>query len=511
MTPCWQLLVAAPCLVVLALAVTKPAALMAELATLTHAARTVAVVAAAVSMAGYAYTLRIARRLRSAQDGSTHQRWVDSLTGLPNRHALVDRLAHATAPNGTSIGLVLVDLDRFKDINNSVGHDQGDEILAQVASRLRDEFGEHGFVARAGSDEFAILLPIVRGAAHAGQVAHRVHDLFGAPFMAGDVELHIDGSVGVAHAADGSVLMHRADVAMHAAKTHRLGVSTYCEDQDSSSLVRLVLLSDLHHALTRTDELALHYQPKVDLTTGAIVGVEALMRWRHPTRGMVSPGLFVPLAEQTGLINDLTRFALRTAIAQVAAWRAAGFSLPVAVNLSALDVTTFAVVDAIESLLTQHDVPAELLEVEVTETALVADPSQMLPVLNRLGEMGVRVSIDDFGTGTTSISQLRTLQFAHLKIDQVFVADMRNSPDQAGPERVVKVMVDLAHSFDLLVIAEGVEDPSTAARLAALGVDQAQGFLYSRAVPASQVPHLRVGAVPAQRRSGRPLPAALAS
>ncbi|NHT19137.1 EAL domain-containing protein [Cellulomonas sp. IC4_254] len=418
---------------------------------------------------------------------------LDSLTGLPNRRMLGDKLERAIAEaeeSGTIVGLALLDVDRFKDINDSLGHDRGDELLEQVAQRLRGALREQDLVARLGGDEFAIVLTDVRSVADADAAARRVRQLFVPPFMLGDLALHVDTSIGVAclpdHAEDASSLMRMADVAMYTAKTHRLGVSVYSPEEDDSSPARLVLLGDLHRALGVDDELELHYQPKIDLRTGRTVGLEALMRWRHPTRGMLPPDLFVPLAEQSGLIHDLTRYALRVAVAQLAAWRVQGDPVPVAVNLSAHDVTSHAVVEVIEDLLARHEVAPALLEVEITETALVSDPSRVVPVLQRLGDAGVRVSIDDFGIGNTSISQLRDLPVHGLKIDRLFVADLSTS-GREGSEVIVKAMVDLAHSFGLQVVAEGVEDTGTAELLRRLTVDQAQGYLYSPAVAADRL------------------------
>jgi diguanylate cyclase (GGDEF)-like protein len=434
------------------------------------------------------------RRLQSSALENARLALLDSLTGLPNRRMLADRLGRAIAEHaetGSTDGLALLDVDRFKDINDSLGHDRGDELLEQVAARLRGALREDDMVARLGGDEFAILLPDVRSVADADAAARRVRQLFVPPFMLGDLALHVDTSIGVAclpdHADDASSLMRMADVAMYTAKTHRLGVSVYSPEEDDSSPARLVLLGDLHRALSVEDELELHYQPKIDLRTGRTVGLEALMRWRHPTRGMLPPDLFVPLAEQSGLIHDLTRYALGVCVAQLAAWRdEGGEPVPVAVNLSAHDVTSPAVVEVIEGLLARYDVPPALLEVEITETALVTDPSRVVPVLQRLGDTGVRVSIDDFGIGNTSISQLRDLPVHGLKIDRLFVADL-GADGRRGSEVVVKAMVDLAHSFGLEVVAEGVEDDGTAEALRRLTVDQAQGYLYSRAVPAARL------------------------
>lgn len=441
------------------------------------------------------------KRLQSTALENARLALLDSLTGLPNRRLLADRMRRAildASRDDTRVGLMLLDIDRFKDINDSLGHDRGDELLEQVAARLRGALRQEDVVARLGGDEFAILLPDVRSVANAERLAHRVRHLFVPPFTLGEIPLHVDTSVGVAclpdHADDASSLMRTADIAMYAAKNHRKGVAVYSPDEDDSSPARLVLLGDLHRALAPEPgmpaELEMHYQPKVALTSGRTVGFEALMRWRHPTRGMIAPTVFVPLAEQSGLIHDVTRFALTECIAQLARWRREGHDIPVAVNLSAHDVTTSQVVDLIEQLLTDHAVPAALLEVEITETALVADRSRVVPVLERLGTLGVHVAIDDFGIGNTSISQLRDLPVAELKIDRLFVSDLREG-GRDGAEVVVQAMVDLAHSFGLRVVAEGVEDEHIARILRGLGVDHAQGFLYSEAVPAAQVPGIR--------------------
>jgi diguanylate cyclase (GGDEF)-like protein len=452
------------------------------------------------------------RRLQATALENARLALLDSLTGLPNRRLLAERMRRTileAQETGSRVGLMLLDIDRFKDINDSLGHDRGDELLEQVAERLRGALRDEDVVARLGGDEFAILLPDVRSVANAELLARRVRGLFVPPFLLGELPLHVDTSVGVAclpdHADDASSLMRTADVAMYAAKHRRTGVSVYSADEDDSSPARLVLLGDLHRALTPEPdlphELCMHYQPKIDLTTGRTVGLEALMRWAHPTRGILPPSMFIPLAEQSGLIHDVTRYALTECVQQLAAWRAVGRATPVAVNLSAHDVTTVAVVDLIESLLAEHGVPAELLEVEITETALVADPSRVVPVLERLGALGIRVAIDDFGIGNTSISQLRDLPVDELKIDRLFVSDL-GAEDREGSDVVVQAMVDLAHSFDLRVVAEGVEDEATAVILRRLGVDEAQGFLYSHAVPAEDLPLARSVPRPLRTRDG---------
>ncbi len=453
------------------------------------------------------------RRLQTTALDNARLALLDSLTGLPNRRLLTERMRRTVEDahrDGGRLGMVLLDIDRFKDINDSLGHDHGDELLEQVAHRLRGALRDEDVVARLGGDEFAILLTDVRSVDDAERLARRVRELFVPPFRLGEMELHVETSVGVAclpdHAQDASSLMRTADVAMYAAKHRRTGVAVYSPQEDHSSPERLVLLGDLHRALEPSDpadetpsELELHYQPKIDLTTGGVVGHEALIRWRRP-EGLLLPGEFILLAEQSGLIHEVTRFALGAAVEQLARWRAQGRDLPVAVNLSAHDLTDTTVLDVIERLLDQHDVPARLLEVEITETALVADPQRIVPVLQRLADLGVRVAIDDFGTGNTSIAQLRDLPVAQLKIDRVFVADLGDG-GRAGADVVVQAMVDLAHSFGLTVVAEGVEDEATARTLRDLGVDQGQGFVWSRAVPADEVPHpdAPVAGVPAAR------------
>ncbi|WP_307802685.1 putative bifunctional diguanylate cyclase/phosphodiesterase [Cellulomonas dongxiuzhuiae] len=469
--------------------------------TLRTATRTVTLVVVGSLVLLWALLFRIvhstSRRLRSTALDNARLALLDSLTGLPNRRLLADRMQRAiekAAHDDARVGLILLDIDRFKDINDTLGHDHGDELLQQVAERLRHALRDDDVVARLGGDEFAILLPDVRTVANAERLAQRVRGLFTRPFELSDIALHVETSIGVAclpdHAADASALMRTADIAMYAAKHHRTGVSVYSPAADDSSPARLVLLGELHRVLESRDdpgvvpELEMHYQPKIELATQRTVGFEALIRWRHPTRGLLPPGAFVPLAEQSGLIHRVTEFALEESVRQLARWHAAGQAVPVAVNLSAHDVASPVVVDVIETLLAQHDVPPSLLEVEITETALVADRTRVVPVLERLAALGVGVAIDDFGTGTTSISQLRDLPVAELKIDRVFVADLGES-GRAGSEVVVQAMVDLAHSFGLRVVAEGVEDERTARTLERLGVDRAQGYLWARPAPAS--------------------------
>ena len=484
--------------------------------TLTATTRTVAAAPAGGLLVLWLLLFRIvgttSSRLRATALENARLALLDSLTGLPNRRLLADQMRRAidrVGEEGTRVGLILLDIDRFKDINDTLGHDHGDELLQQVADRLRDALRDDDVVARLGGDEFAILLPDVRTVSNAERLAQRVRGLFTRPFELGGLALHVEPSIGVAclpdHAADASSLMRTADIAMYAAKQHRTGVAVYSPDADDSSPARLVLLGELHSALDSRDEtgceLEMHYQPKIDLGSHGTVGYEALIRWRHPARGLLPPGVFVPLAEQSGLIHQVTAFALAESVRQLARW--GKDAVPVAVNLSAHDVASPAVVTTIEQLLAEHEVDASLLEIEITETALVADRSRVVPVLHRLDDLGVRVAIDDFGTGTTSISLLRDLPVDELKIDRLFVSDLGEGGHD-GSEVVVQAMVELAHSFGLRVVAVGVEDEATARTLARLGVDRAQGFLWAHPRPADEV-HPGDGAVisPGRVKPGR--------
>lgn len=427
---------------------------------------------------------------RSAMDNA-RMALLDSLTGLPNRRMLLARMERAVATafrGGPGVGVLLLDIDRFKEINDTLGHDRGDTLLQQAADRLEDVFRGRDLVARLGGDEFAILLA-VDGAADAEKSAYRARAVFGEPFVLGGFAVHVATSIGVAvfpdHADDVRGLMRKADIAMYTAKQHRLGVALYDAAADGSSPSQLVLQGELHESLSR-GELTVHYQPKIDLLSGATVGMEALVRWCHPTHGWIGPADFIPLAERSGLIDDVTDVVLRTVVAQLERWPEED-RLPIAVNLSAHTAANPEIVTTIISLLDEHGVSPEHLQVEITETALVTDRTRVVPVLAALDAAGVRVAIDDFGIGQTSIAQLRDLPVNVVKIDQLFVADLADEANGDRARSVIKAMVDLAHSFGLQVVAEGVEDGTTAASLRSLDVDQAQGFWYSRAIPAEDV------------------------
>jgi diguanylate cyclase (GGDEF)-like protein len=422
------------------------------------------------------------KRLRQSAVENARLALLDPLTGMPNRRLLSERLERAVdlaAVEDNHVGLLLLDIDRFKEINDSLGHDRGDQLLITVSERLQEVVRETDTVARLGGDEFAVLLPTVRGVDDASTLAERVLGVFAEPYDIDGLTLHVEASLGLAllpdHADDVTALMKRADVAMYAAKAARRGMSVYSAAGDLSSPAKLVLLGDLRQALDAEDQLSISYQPKLDLQTGEVCGLEALLRWNHPVRGAISPVEFIPLAEQTGLIHSLTHRVLELVLIQLQQWRAGGWDVQVAVNLSALNLAEPDLEERISSMLAKYGVPASLLEFEITESAILADPERAAGTLSRIAAMGSTIALDDFGTGNTSLSQLRDLPIDTLKIDRTFITDLSKDG-----ELLVKVVNDLAHQFHMVVVAEGVEEQDIAVRLRELGCDRAQGFLYAR-------------------------------
>ena len=416
---------------------------------------------------------------------AVHDSLHDALTGLPNRTLLADRFAaalRADARHGTSTGLLLIDLDRFKEINDTFGHHYGDELLAQVGPRLSANLRGVDTVARLGGDEFAVLLPEVRSVENAVMVATQLRAALELPFRVLSIDLDVEASVGVVmsglHGEDATTLLQRADIAMYVAKTQSRGVFTYEAAIDQHTPAKLALLGDLRRALAN-DELILHYQPKIGISTGNVVGVEALVRWQHPQRGLVFPDHFIPMAEHTGLIGALTRHVLNTALAQVRRWMDAGQPLTVSVNLSARNLLDERLPETVEELLATHGVPAQLFEFEVTESALLIEPVRAKRLLAELSALGARISIDDFGAGYTSLSQLKTLPVDELKIDKSFVMTMS---EEASSDLIVHSVIDLGHNLGLSIVAEGVENEQTLAVLKSYGCDVAQGYYFSRPV-----------------------------
>jgi diguanylate cyclase (GGDEF)-like protein len=468
---------------------------LVQQATLSVAA-VIAIVLLAAWLLLYRTVHRASTSLRRQSTENERLALHDPLTGLPNRRLLADRLERAVVLSRRStkhVGLMILDVDRFKEVNDTLGHDRGDALLAEVAERLASVLRDEDTVARLGGDEFAVLAPTVGSVADAESLARRVHGVFNDPFVIGELVLHIEASLGVAvlpdHAVDGTVLMQRADVAMYAAKQAHLDVVVYDPTSDGSSTERLIMLGDLRGALG-TGQLSVHYQPKIDLASGVVVGTEALLRWAHPTRGNIPPNDFIPLAERTGLIHGLTRYVLELVVTQMDRWDAsgAGFAhLPVAVNLSARNLVEPSFADFVEDLLASHDMDPRRLELEVTESALIEDPVRSHAMLHRLAAMGVTIAVDDFGTGYTSMAQLEQMPLKTLKIDRSFVSRMVTDP---SGHTLVRAIVDLAHEFGLEVVAEGVEDQEAITLLQEMGCDIGQGFHWSRPVPSADLPEV---------------------
>lgn len=413
----------------------------------------------------------------------------DSLTGLSNRAHLHQEANRAILESGRDgLALLLLDLDRFKEVNDTLGHHTGDLLLKGVAERLREVAdGRAARLYRLGGDEFAVLAPGLGKAEAALELAHAIAEDLRRPFQVEGISLELGGSIGVAlypeHGEDSHALLRCADVAMYDAKARASGPLCYDPLLDSHSPRRLAMMAELGTAI-REDQLLLHFQPRVDLESGRCVGCEALVRWRHPTLGMIPPGDFIPLAEMSDLIRPLSLWVMRQALVQARLWAARDLALPVAVNLSTRNLLDVSLPEQIAGLLAEHAVPANLLEIEITESALIHDPERGRQVLDRIVAQGVRIAIDDFGTGFSSLAYLKRLPLHALKIDRSFVAEMASSEHDAA---IVRSTVGLAHSLGLEVVAEGVEDTATLEALKQQGCEQAQGYFYSRPLPAAEL------------------------
>ncbi|MCU0314349.1 MAG: EAL domain-containing protein [Solirubrobacteraceae bacterium] len=424
---------------------------------------------------------RFEAALRRQADEHLHRALHDELTGLPNRRHLFDRLAaEIEHGGGNGFSLLLLDLDRFKEVNDVLGHHSGDELLRLVAERFAATIRGDDLLARLGGDEFAVLVAGGDGPDPGLEVARRLGAALEGEFVLSGVPIHVEASIGLARhpedGADATALMRCADSAMYAAKELSTELERFDDRRDRHSPTRLQRLGELRRALGR-DELVLHYQPKLELSTGAVRGVEALVRWEHPEHGLLAPAEFVPLAEQTGLIKPLTAWVLRTALERVRAWSAEGHELAVAVNVSERSLLDPAFPDEVDRLLRAARLDPGRLELEITEGTIMADPARAATVLGRLDLLGVRLSIDDFGTGYSSLSRLRRLPIHEIKIDRSFSADLE------GSERDLAIMrstIELGHNLGCSVVAEGLETAGALERVAALGCDSAQGFHIAR-------------------------------
>ncbi|NAZ87328.1 putative bifunctional diguanylate cyclase/phosphodiesterase, partial [Kineococcus indalonis] len=411
----------------------------------------------------------------------------DEVTGLGNRRTLYRAVERLARYDGGEVpaGLLLLDLDRFKEVNDSLGHHAGDALLRGVGQRLQRVGAEHGAleVVRLGGDEFALL---VRGGTEAAQaVAAAVHEALQAPFPVEDLQVRVRTSVGLAAlpltVLDASALLRRADVAMYRAKAQGVGTFTYSVEADEFASGDRLATAELLREAIEQRALTLHYQPKVEPGSGHVGGVEALVRWQHPVRGLLYPDAFLPVVEGAGLMEEMTRAVLEQALDQARAWHLAGRPLAVAVNLSASSLSDPRLPERVERLLAERALPAHLLEIEITEDFLMADRERAQVILAGLRQRGVRVAVDDYGTGYSSLAYLRQLPVDDLKLDKSFVTDLGSDPRALA---IVRSTIMLAHSLGLRLVAEGVEDAATCRELTDAGCDVVQGWYYAKALPA---------------------------
>jgi diguanylate cyclase (GGDEF)-like protein len=442
----------------------------------------------------YRIVASASKRLRRQAGDNDRLARYDPLTGLPNRTLFRERLAQALDGAGTggdspagSIAVLLVDLDAFKQINDTLGHSAGDAVLREVAARLLAELDPGTLLARLGNDEYAILRPHAGGVADALALAAIAQAALQAPITFNGVALNVEASIGIAlvpeHARDADKLLQRADMALDRARSRRGGVEVYSPEHHRSGAERLALLGEVRPAMER-GEFTLFYQPQIALRTGRVTGVEALLRWQHPRRGMIPPLQFISLIEQTALVGPVTLHVIDLALSQAARWRQEGLHLGMSVNLSARNLHDPELPEQIAALLQRHSVPAATLTVEVTESAAMADLATAIDVLEELRALGVGTSIDDFGSGNASIAYLAKLPVGELKIDRSFVTPMCES---AREEAIVRTTIDLARHLELHVVAEGIETAAVCERLAEMGCDTGQGYLISRPVSAEEL------------------------
>jgi diguanylate cyclase (GGDEF)-like protein len=438
---------------------------------------------------GLARAILVFRDLRSLAE-SRRLAHTDELTGLPNRRAFQERLEAAIAGARDAdepMALLVIDLDGFKELNDTLGHHAGDEILRSVGVRLSDAVRRGDTLARLGGDEFAVVLEMPVDEGMAATAATRLRDALAEPFEIEDLRLRVDASIGIAlfpdHALSPVDLLRRADIAMYEAKVLRSGSAVYAEVRDTHSRERLALGADLTRALANR-EIEVYFQPIADARSGAISGLEALARWRHPVHGLLLPNDFIALAEQTGHARPLTQLVLELALEQCAAWHAEGLAVHVAVNITVADLMDDELPVRVAGALQRHGLPPSALVIELTERAVLADPVRIGDVLNRLALLGVCLSLDDFGTGFSSLAHLKTLPVSELKIDRSFVAQAASDPTSAA---IIDATIGLAKTVGKRVVVEGVEDRRTWEHMAAAGADLVQGYLLSQPLPAAKL------------------------
>ncbi|MHB1173556.1 MAG: putative bifunctional diguanylate cyclase/phosphodiesterase [Sulfuriferula sp.] len=418
-----------------------------------------------------------------------HQAMYDSLTKLPNRVLFADRLQQAILIGRREkqpFALIAMDLDRFKEINDTLGHHAGDQVLQHVAACIRNCLRESDTVARMGGDEFAILLAPVSDLDGALATARKILKALEKPAYIAGQQIEIGASFGIAlfpeHGEDAEGLMREADTAMYLAKQAHSGYQVYSKDTSQETDDHLALQGELRHAIAH-NELVLHFQPKIDFSSGRISGVEALVRWQHPQHGLLAPDHFIPMAEQTGLIKPLTCHVLRSALRQCEEWQRAGLDLSMSVNISAINIQDPEFPEQVAKLLKEFTVPPARLELDVAETALMSEPVRAMDCIKKLSALGLQIAIDDFGTGYASLSYLKEMLVAKIKIDKSFVKNMVVNHNDAV---IVRSTVELGHNLGLKVVAEGVESQAVWDSLKALGCDDAQGYHMGRPLPADE-------------------------
>ena len=441
--------------------------------------------------------------LREQMRETQHQALHDALTGLANRTLFQDRAGQAlrlAKRNRSGFAVMLIDLDRFKEVNDTLGHASGDRLLREIAGRLHRALRESDTVARLGGDEFGVVAPPVSDSHTARALADKLREEISQPVLVGGLTVEVEASVGIAiypdHGEDVETLIRHADVSMYVSKDTHTPV-VYASDYDHNSRARLALIGELRRAIA-DGELVLHYQPRADADTGDVHMVEALVRWQHPEHGLLGPDEFIPLAEQTGLIRKLTLSVLDTALGQCAAWNSEGRRLGVAVNITGRELVDLRFPDEVRKLLTKWAVQPGQLELEVTESTIMADPPSARAVIAKLNELGVGLAIDDFGSGQSSLGYLTQLPISVLKIDKSFVLKMADDPRD---EAIVHAAIDLGHNLSLEVVAEGVETEDLRRRLEALGCDTLQGYCVGRPQPAADLESIGYPSQPAPLKS----------
>ncbi len=419
---------------------------------------------------------------KQAEEMVKYMAYFDLLTALPNRTLLHNRLQQAITTSqrdNRPVALLLLDLDEFKEINDTLGHDRGDLLLQLVGKRLREALRESDTVARLGGDEFGVLLPL-SSPDHANTVAHKIMTALEPPFLIDDLPIAVEASIGIAihpdHGDTAEALTQHADVAMYVAKSTKSGFAVYSPALDQHNPRRLALIGELRQAI-EGNQLFLHYQPIVEFRSNLIIGIEALVRWQHPEHGFIPPDQFIGPAEQTGLIGPLTKFVLQEAATQCRMWREAGLSLRMSVNLSARNLQDHQFPDQVAEIINTCGIQPACLEFEITESAIMMNQASAIEILTRFKTMGIELAIDDFGTGYTSLGQLKKLPVQTIKIDKSFVLGMlAHDNDHA----IVRSIIDLGHDLGLKVVAEGVENQAIWEQLAILGCDIAQGYHIGR-------------------------------